>query len=63
MSQVTVPPISVNNVQTSLSVHSSAYAPALAHLQHGYSQCKTSQPNTQVGLYLNGTVQEQASVY
>ena len=34
MPQVTVPPVSVNNLQTSLSMHSLAYTSALAHLQH-----------------------------
>ena len=36
MPQVTVPPASVNNLQTSLIVQSSAHTSTHAHLQHGY---------------------------
>ena len=53
MPQATVLPISVNDLQTSMSVNSSAYTSALGHLQHGYFLARN----------LSGTVQDHESVY
>ena len=49
MPQVTVSPVNLNNLKTSLSVHLSVYTSALAHYSISISSvlhCKTSQPTT-----------------